>query len=126
VKRRYGVVKSAALESFLAQSRVELLQQVSFDMPTFDRNKPHRLTMEMFLPTLYNAGWPGKAKNRFKRKDVTNLIKHTEDLLAEVVGLDDSCFIGATVSKFHGPAYGFVGVRILLEELVEEEVVPWI
>jgi hypothetical protein len=118
--------KSPALKKFLAYSRAEMLKQVGFDMPMFDRTRPHRLTMEMFLPALYNSGWPKSTPNRFKRQDVTNLIKHAEDLVAEVVGLDDSCFLRSVVTKFDGPTYGFVGVRLLLEELPDGEVVPCI
>lgn len=124
MKRRFGVVKSPALESFLSNARAELLRQIGYDMPMFDKTKPHRLTMEMFLPTLYNEGWPGKAKNRFKKRDVTNLIKHAEDLVASVVGIDDSCFVGSVVTKFHGPDHSFVGLRLLLEELADGEVAP--
>ncbi|MBT3328162.1 MAG: hypothetical protein HN396_18210 [Gemmatimonadales bacterium] len=118
--------KSTALKKFLAYSRAEMLKQVGFDMPMFDRTKPHRLTMEMFMPALYNKGWPKSTPNRYKRQDVTNLIKHAEDLVADVVGIDDSCFIGSRVTKFHGPDYGFIGVRILLEEVEYAEVMPCI
>jgi len=50
--------------------------------------------------TLCSKGWPdGKAKNRYKRLDVTNRTKLFEDALAEATGLDDSQNFTVAVSK---------------------------
>ena len=126
VKRRFGMVPSDAMKAFLAFASAELLRQVRDDMPVFDRTKPHRLQLEMFLPELYNSSWPKKSGNRFKRRDASNLVKIVEDLIAKAVGIDDSCFITSNVTKFNGPDYGFEGVRALVTELDDKEVLPCI
>lgn len=125
-KTKFGMVKSAAMKKFLTQARAELLQQVTADIPFFDKARPHRLTLEVFLPALYNKGWPKQTDNRFKRKDASNLVKVVEDLIAEVIGIDDSCFLTSNISKFDGPTWGFEGVKFLVEEIPDGAVVPCI
>lgn len=43
-----------------------------------------------YFPIIQNAGWPAKAKNRYKRIDLSNRFKLLEDVLVEVTGVDDS------------------------------------
>lgn len=112
------------MKAFLAVSSAELLRQVPINMPRFDKTRPHRLVLEMFLPDLYNTGWPKTTKNRFKKKDASNLVKIVEDLVAKAVDIDDSCFITTTVTKFDGLAHQFTGVRLSLTELRDEDTMP--
>ena len=56
-----------------------------------------------------------KANSPYKRKDVSNLIKLVEDVIATAIGIDDSCVLKLDVEKFHGPDHGKVGVQINLE-----------
>jgi len=120
IKTRRGVFPSKEMVQFLSVSKVELLKQLPYDATPPDSTKPHRLTLGFFLPTLYNAGYPKTTTTRFKRRDTSNLVKVVEDLVARVLGIDDSCFVEGGQAKHHGPDHhGFVGVSIMLEEIPE-------
>jgi len=49
-----------------------------------------RVSYTFHLPDLLNSGWPKKAKSRYKRLDLSNLLKILEDGLFEALGVDDS------------------------------------
>ena len=108
------------MKQFKAKASMEIAQQIPFDGEPLDGNKPHRLSVYYFLPALFNKGWPSKAKTRFKRRDVSNLVKVLEDVLSECLGIDDSCFTEEYIQKLDGPAHDFVGIRIKIEELIDE------
>jgi len=64
-----------------------------------DPNRPHSLTLKFFLPKVEHAGWPAKAKSRFVKRDVTNLIKILEDIIAKASGVDDSATFELDIQK---------------------------
>jgi len=112
-----GPRPSNAMRKFRAKAAMELLSQISFGMAPLDPDKPHKLSIEFFLPVLENKGWPKKAKTRFRRRDVSNLIKVVEDLISHALGIDDSCFIEVFATKKDGQKHGFEGMRFQIEEL---------
>lgn len=105
---------------FLARSASELLQQLSLDAEQPDDNQPHRLSITLFFPALYNASWPAEAKTRFKRRDASNLVKVVEDLVARSLGIDDACFVEVVVRKKDGPTENREGLDIIIERLTDE------
>ena len=119
VKTRNGVVQSKEMKVFLAQASVELLRQLPLSFLKPNQNRPHRLVLDLYLPELYNRGFPNGTPNRFKKRDASNLVKVVEDLTARSLGIDDSCFVSVIVNKHHGPEHQFEGLTILLEELEE-------
>jgi Holliday junction resolvase RusA-like endonuclease len=60
----------------------------------FKPNVPYVLLIEFTFhgrDVLYSKEWPdGRAKNRYKKLDVSNRVKLFEDALADATGLDDS------------------------------------
>ena len=111
VYTKHGPVASKAAKVFKNSARVELIRQLFLEGFTVESNLPYRLELDFYLPKLQNKGWP-KCKTRYVRKDVSNLIKVTEDLVADCLGIDDSCFIEVLAAKFDGKAHGFEGVKI--------------
>lgn len=77
-------------------------------LPFFLPDEPYLLLVDFVFKgreTLHTQSWyeadPRKrAKNRYKRLDVSNRVKLFEDALAEAVGIDDRCnfFVGARKS----------------------------
>ena len=116
-----GPRPSSKMKQFKAKASMEIAQQLSFDGSPLNGDKPHRLSIYYYLPALFNKGWPTKAKTRFKRRDVSNLVKVLEDVLADCLGIDDSCFTEEFIKKLDGPAHDFVGIKIKIEELSDEE-----
>jgi len=54
------------------------------------------------FPELTCKGLPDKAKNRYKRVDLSNRVKLLEDSLVTVLGIDDSCFFTLLLRKTEG------------------------
>lgn len=60
---------------------------------------PLSLTVKLYT-CVENKGWSeGKAKNRYKRVDVSNRVKLLEDALFEALGVDDCLVFKLTVEK---------------------------
>ncbi len=115
-----GPRPSSKMKKFKAQAGVEIAKQVNFSGEPLDPNKPYRLNVHYYLPSMFNKGWPKKAKTRYKRRDVSNLVKVLEDVVSECLGIDDSCFIEEFVKKHHGPDSDFVGIRLTIAEVRDE------
>ena len=111
-----GPRPSSEMKLFKTKAALEISRQIRFDIAPPDENKAYHLRIDFFLPSLFNKGWPKKAKTRFKRRDVSNLIKVVEDLVAQGLGIDDSCFTEVSVRKLHGPDHNFTGLRLFITE----------
>ena len=62
---------------------------------------PLALTIKLYT-RVENKGWSeGKAKNRYKRVDVSNRVKLLEDALFEALGVDDSLVFRLVVEKIN-------------------------
>ena len=116
-----GPRPSSKMKQFKAKASMEIAKQIPFGGSPLNGDKPHKLTILYYLPALYNKGWPSKAKTRFKRRDVSNLVKVLEDVLAECLGIDDSCFTEVFIKKLDGPQNGFTGIKLMLEELTDDD-----
>lgn len=85
---KWGKRKTAATRNFEVWAIGELGKAWSFaDKP--DPTKPHELILFFYMPKVENKSWPD-CKTRFVRRDVSNLIKVLEDVIAKASGLDDS------------------------------------
>ena len=93
-----GTILSKEAKTFKAEAKMQLLKQWAFEK-ALDPNQPYELSLTFYLPKLENSGWPGKAKARFSRRDVTNLIKLLEDIIAQTTGVDDSATLDVHVYK---------------------------
>lgn len=93
-----GLTLSPSGKKFKLAVKMAATNQFDFDMEEFDSNRPYELVMRVHMK-LYNSTWPGKAKNRFKKQDTSNMIKLLEDSVCEVVGIDDSCIVKHTLTK---------------------------
>lgn len=98
----YGMTASTKTKKFKAKAIVELAKQWLFCQP-LGRNDPHKLTLVFYLPEIENKGWPKSAKTRFKRKDVSNLVKILEDAIVTASGIDDSTTLELHVRKLADP-----------------------
>lgn len=105
-----GPRPSAKMKKFKAAANSEILKQINFSDEPLKKDVAYRLQLDFFMPSLYNKGYPSKAKTRFKRRDVTNLVKVFEDLICKVYGIDDCQFTEVVLKKLHGPNYDQVGV----------------
>ena len=119
VHTRRGPRPSAKMKKFKSAASMEMLKQLDFNAEPLEKNVPYKLHLDYFMPSLTNKGWPGKAKTKYKRRDVTNLVKVFEDLICEVYDIDDSQFIEVTLRKLHGPRYNKVGVRFVIYKAEE-------
>ena len=112
-----GPRPSSDMKKFKAKASTQLAKQIPFNAKPLDQNTPYELRMEFHMPALENKGWPKKAKTKYKRRDVSNLIKVVEDLLSWCLGIDDSCFLKVSVQKVDGSISEFIGVRIEVYEI---------
>lgn len=78
-------------------------QLKEFDPPKFDRDHALKLEITFCMPDLENSGWPGKSKHRYKKRDVSNLLKLVEDVVCIYLGIDDSQFLSLTAKKKSAP-----------------------
>ena len=76
-------------------------QRYSAVTPELNRLGQHPLSLTVKIYTsVENRGWlEGKAKNRYKRVDVSNRVKLLEDALFEALGVDDCLVFKLTVEK---------------------------
>lgn len=76
-----------------------------------------RLTVDLYFSAVENAGWSkGKAKNRYKRIDVSNRAKLLEDALFSGIGVDDSLIFELIMRK-HATEDGKEYCHVKLEEI---------
>jgi len=105
------------MKKFKAAATMEILKGLDFNQEPLQKDTGYRLSLYFYMPSLFNKGYPKKAKTKYKRRDVTNLVKVFEDLLCDVYGIDDSAFLEVALRKMHGPKYDKVGVSYRIEEL---------
>jgi Holliday junction resolvase RusA-like endonuclease len=102
VRTPWGMAYSKATKQFMTAAKVELIKQWMFE-EKLDPNAPHWLALIFYLPKVQNLGWPDKAKTRYKRVDVSNYVKILEDVIASVLGVDDSSTMQMLLFKEESP-----------------------
>ena len=104
-----GLILSSSGKKYRAQVHVELLAKL-LPEHSMNRNRWHSLEFVFLFPAIYTK--TAGAKSRFIRVDTSNRIKLLEDVLCEIFGTDDSCFLRSTQSKAVGQ-----GVIVRIKEL---------
>ena len=66
------------------------------------KDTPLKMRIDLYFESVQNKGWPKKAKNRYKRVDITNRVKLLEDAISEALGIDDCLFFQTTITKNEG------------------------
>ena len=85
-------------------------------------DKPYDIEYWFFLPKLRNKTFGNQqsgAKSRFRKVDVTNLVKVIEDAIFECLGIDDRCAFNVHLYKRESDE---PGVLVYIREVPEEEV----
>jgi Holliday junction resolvase RusA-like endonuclease len=112
--RRIMTTKGKAVKHEITQLVVKHIAS----MPDlFHTENKLRLTVDLYFSAVENAGWSkGKAKNRYKRIDVSNRAKLLEDALFLGIGIDDSLIFELIMRK-HAATDGEEYCHVKLEEL---------
>ena len=63
------------------------------------KNSKLFLRVDFYFKNVENKGWPKKAKNRYKKNDISNRLKLLEDAVSDAVGIDDSNTFEITLTK---------------------------
>jgi Holliday junction resolvase RusA-like endonuclease len=78
--------------------------------PEFQKTDSLKLKVIFYIPNLENKGWrvdgKGKAKFRYKKRDVSNMLKLLEDTVVRYLDVDDSQFLELTAEKKQGKEEG--------------------
>jgi len=82
--------------------------------PVIEMEEACEVHFLLYRPDWTNRGWPGKAKTRYKKIDLTNRLKCVEDALAESLAIDDSQFFDVITRKCKGTE------KIVIEVLVKK------
>lgn len=111
---RGGLILSSSGKKYRTQVHMELLAKLRPEH-SMDKNCWHSLEFVFLFPAIYTK--TAGAKSRFIRVDTSNRIKLLEDVLCEIFGVDDSCFLQSSQSKAVGK-----GVIVRIQELSDSSV----
>lgn len=81
---------------------------------TIITSTPLRIDSLFYLPYVENKGWKSGKTSRFKKRDISNLLKLLHDCLATVLEIDDSQFVYTTEGKAQGE--NFDGVLLCVSK----------
>jgi Holliday junction resolvase RusA-like endonuclease len=106
VNRLYTVARGRKILSqegraYIARTKLALAEQLC-DYRGFGRDEPLLMTYDFFFESIYNKGFPEKAKTKYKKIDVSNRLKVLEDVVCELLAIDDSQVIQLKVHKWQG------------------------
>lgn len=74
------------------------------------------LDITFYLKEFKNKGWKtGKAKRKYRRRDVSNMLKLVEDTISLYLGIDDSQFLDIMARKRQAKDEG--GIKICVKRL---------
>ena len=88
---------------FKKETLAHLVKNFQPQLRFFKKNVPYVFYYRFITPDLFNATWPKKAENRYKRFDASNLVKVLEDVIVEAAGVDDSNYLTVVSEKRKGP-----------------------
>ncbi len=103
-------------KKYKRETSAYLVRTYPTEMQIFKKDIPLGILVQFAFPNLFNAGWPKKAKTRYKKFDVTNRVKLFEDALFDASGVDDSQVQSITADKILGPEHTNIWVWNMEEE----------
>lgn len=103
--------------NYKAETAAHLVSNYPVELAKFKKDRPYVFCAIFSVPGVFTKGWPDKAKNRYKRLDVSNRIKMLEDVLADVTNVDDSGNFVTIAQKIDD---AFEQTRVLIWDLTEE------
>jgi len=118
IRTRHGTILSKEARKFKADALIQLMKEWMFSSK-LEKDRAYRLTLRFYFPKIETSGWPKRAKNRFVKRDVSNLIKVLEDVIAQATGVDDSNTMEVLVYKRVDESNP--RIEITFNELPEEE-----
>ena len=86
-------------KKFKAETAAHLTQNYPAELARLKANMPYTAAYLFRVKDLETKGYPKKAKNRYKKLDASNRIKLLEDVLADVMGIDDSANMVVLAAK---------------------------
>jgi Holliday junction resolvase RusA-like endonuclease len=110
---------TARAREYKNRYRDALLQHIlhceNYDPSLIENHRPYYINLVFFMSGLMTAGWPKKAKNRFKKLDVDNLVKLLVDSISEAIGVDDRCNLSVSSTKVPVPQHASVEEGVFLD-----------
>jgi Holliday junction resolvase RusA-like endonuclease len=97
-----GRSPTAEHKTYKRETIAHLARSYPRELATIHPNTPYLLYFRVYLEATENAGWPKKAKFRYKSHDASNCIKLLEDALKDVAGIDDSQHMVVVIEKRQG------------------------
>lgn len=96
--------KTAEARRYEVAARAALLQQVlTASVPALRKDHGYRRHFCYHLSRVQCKGWPEETDTRWVKIDSSNRVKLLEDILADVLGIDDSAFLEAGDRKVEDP-----------------------
>lgn len=82
-------------------------QNHGHEVNDIDPSLLYALHLRFYFPTVVNKSWNAtkgpKAKDKYKKFDLSNRVKLIEDCIRDAVGVDDSHTFAASQEKHHDP-----------------------
>jgi Holliday junction resolvase RusA-like endonuclease len=101
-KRGGGRILTPEGKAYKNETKTHIARVYPEALKFFKADVPYSLVIEFTFhgrDEILTKMWPGKAKSRYKKLDVSNRLKLFEDALAAATGLDDSQNFNVTVAK---------------------------
>jgi len=89
-------------QAYINEAKVHLARNFPQQLAAIKVDKPYLVYFRVYFDTLFNQGWPTKAKTRYKTNDASNRIKVLEDVLKKVAGIDDTQNLIVVIEKRMG------------------------
>ena len=98
-----GKVMSQKGRSFQRRIIDQINQELGPRLHLFKNDLAYEVRVTVFFPTILNKGWPGKAQQKYKKRDADNILKLLLDTISKAIGVDDANFLMVTVEKLMDP-----------------------
>lgn len=95
-----GRVLNNAGKKYKTEISTTIMREHQAEIRDVQLNHPYGILFVVNMAIL-NAGWPEKARTRYKKLDATNRVKLLEDAIVEALGIDDSQVVISVVIKRH-------------------------
>jgi Holliday junction resolvase RusA-like endonuclease len=114
-----GMYLSQEAKKYKVECSKILISEHLTEIQDLDGDRVYRLELVFYLKAVLNAGWPQKARSRYKRIDLSNRIKLLEDVIKDATSVDDCQHFELLVSKRQADPPEDERVEVRLEPLKE-------